>query len=66
MKIKVEIKGVTIQGDAYEIVKILTEVYKVPSTTIDQLMGELGLSTTDPRSDRPITMDDGKCFWAII
>lgn len=48
--IKVEVEGVKLSGDVYEIIEILHVMYGVPSPVIYQFLGEIGVFTINKQS----------------
>lgn len=62
IEITVNIGGIELKGELLEIVNILYSFYKVPSPTIYQLMGEIGVFAIDAQGrsfTRPYTDVEG-------
>jgi len=63
IEIIVNISGIELKGELMEIINVLHIFYKVPSTTIYQLMGEIGIFAIDAQGisfTRPYYVDEHK------
>ena len=50
IEITVNINGIELKGELFEILNLLSVFYKVPSTVIYQFMGEIGIFVVDKQS----------------